>query len=147
MTLDSTGLKNSEEFTARLKLAIGKRSARAFALQCGLSPAGLHHYLSGRSEPTRPVLIKISQMAGVSLEWLMTGRAPMRVRQDAVMIDRETYDTIVLTVEEYLDKTCKRMALQKKIEIYHCLYELFGEEPENVLKEKVHASMPMAAVA
>ena len=65
-------------FAERLRSILGKQSARAFALQAGLSTTAFHHYLKGNSEPTRPVMIAIAKTAGVNIEWLVTGTGPMR---------------------------------------------------------------------
>ncbi len=65
-------------FSDRLCSILGKQSARAFALQAGLSTTAFHHYLKGNSEPTRPVMIAIAETAGVNIEWLATGTGPMR---------------------------------------------------------------------
>ena len=63
-----------EGFPTRLKQAIGKKSIRAFARECGLSDTVLRQYLSGQSEPTRPVLLTIARVADVGLEWLVAGK-------------------------------------------------------------------------
>lgn len=61
------------QFPKRLKTAIGELSARAFAQKIGISGAAVRKYLAGESEPTRPVLIAMADMAGVRVEWLATG--------------------------------------------------------------------------
>ena len=63
-----------EGFPIRLKQVIGKKSIRAFARECGLSDTVLRQYLSGQSEPTRPVLLTIARVAEVGLEWLVAGK-------------------------------------------------------------------------
>lgn len=65
-------------FAERLRQLLGKKSARSFALEAGLSVQSFHKYISGISEPTRPVINSIAETADVSLEWLATGRGPMR---------------------------------------------------------------------
>lgn len=47
----------------------------AMARKIGMSLGGLQGYLAG-GQPTRPVLIKIADVTGVRLEWLMTGEGP-----------------------------------------------------------------------
>jgi transcriptional regulator with XRE-family HTH domain len=73
-------LDNINSFPKRLKMAIGNKSARAFAIECGLSPTGLHQYLSGKSEPTRPAILAIANTAKVNLEWLITGEGEQTSR-------------------------------------------------------------------
>lgn len=71
-------------FPERLKEAIGTKSNRAFALECGVSPTALHQYASGKSDPTRAVLVAIAKTAGVGLKWLATGEGEMRQDKEAV---------------------------------------------------------------
>ncbi|MDD5171217.1 MAG: S24 family peptidase [Syntrophales bacterium] len=66
-------LKGYAGFPERLREVIGERSIREFAEKCTLSDTVLRQYLNGKSEPTRPVIIAITQSAGVRLEWLATG--------------------------------------------------------------------------
>lgn len=63
-------------FPARLRQAIGDKSIRAFARECGFSDSVLRQYLSGQSEPTRPALIAIARTAGVQIAWLVSGQVP-----------------------------------------------------------------------
>lgn len=65
------------DFPERLRKIIADESVSSFASKINLSSAGVHKYLKGISEPTRPVLIAMSEIAGVNLEWLATGNGPM----------------------------------------------------------------------
>ncbi len=65
-------------FPARLQQAIGDRSVRSFASDCGMSDTVVRQYLSGKSEPTRPAIIAIARVSGCSIEWLLTGEGEMR---------------------------------------------------------------------
>ncbi len=75
-------MDSAKSFPERLKMAIGDKSARAFAIECGISPTGLHQYLSGKSEPTRPAIIAIANTAGVDLRWLVTGEGEPSFRDE-----------------------------------------------------------------
>lgn len=77
--MPDTGKK--EDFRLRMQEILGRESMRSFALKCGLSEGAIRNYLSG-GEPTRPALWAISEAAGVSLEWLATGRGPKEPSQD-----------------------------------------------------------------
>lgn len=65
-------------FCERLKTAIGNRSVRGFSRDLGMSDGAVRAYLSGDSEPTRPVLLAMAKVTGVRLEWLSDGTGPMR---------------------------------------------------------------------
>lgn len=64
----------SDDFPGRLKEALGEKSIRGFARECGFSDTVLRQYLNGQSEPTRPALLAIARTAGINLEWLATGK-------------------------------------------------------------------------
>lgn len=66
--------KEVDQFPARLKQAVGDKSIRGFARDCGFSDTVLRQYLNGQSEPTRPALLAIARTAQVSVEWLATGQ-------------------------------------------------------------------------
>ncbi|MGF1567004.1 MAG: S24 family peptidase [Nodosilinea sp.] len=63
-----------DQFPVRLKQAVGDKSIRGFARDCGFSDTVLRQYLNGQSEPTRPALLAIARTAKVSVEWLATGQ-------------------------------------------------------------------------
>ena len=64
-----------DQFPARLKQAVGDKSIRGFARDCGFSDTVLRQYLNGQSEPTRPALLAIARTANISVEWLATGQS------------------------------------------------------------------------
>jgi phage repressor protein C with HTH and peptisase S24 domain/transcriptional regulator with XRE-family HTH domain len=66
-------------FPDRLRKAIGSRSVRSFAAECGLSDTVLRQYLSGKSEPSRIALIAIAREAQVRIEWLISGSGKMNL--------------------------------------------------------------------
>ena len=67
--------KEVDQFPVRLKQAVGDKSIRGFARDCGFSDTVLRQYLNGQSEPTRPALLAIARTAKVSVEWLATGQS------------------------------------------------------------------------
>lgn len=79
----------SEAFGARLYKILDGQSARTFALKAKITPAAFHKYLKCQSEPTRPVLNTIAEVAGVNLEWLSTGRGPMRKEDKPFPLDSQ----------------------------------------------------------
>lgn len=63
----------SDEFTLRLKtLVAAEGSVSALAKKAGISHSGLLRYLAG-GDPSRKVLVALSQAANVDLTWLATG--------------------------------------------------------------------------
>ena len=71
----------------RLELA-GPRGKATFAKQLGLSPSTYDYYESGRLPPA-DVLVRISEVAGVDLRWLITGEQPGQpIRGDHPVVRR-----------------------------------------------------------
>ena len=66
-----------EFFSERLHEAIKGFSVNGFAKKIAVSEAAIRQYLSGKSEPTRPVIEKIARATRVNLEWLIIGEGPM----------------------------------------------------------------------
>lgn len=63
-------------FPQRVEALVGERSVRAFARDCGVTDSAVRKYIAGESEPSRERLVKMADAAGVSVEWLATGRGP-----------------------------------------------------------------------
>jgi len=80
----------SDDFPSRLKEALGEKSIRGFARECGFSDTVLRQYLNGQSEPTRPALLAIVRTADVSVEWLATGQ-PVDGAKDSSKASAEKY--------------------------------------------------------
>ena len=66
----------SEAFGIRLREAKGDESIRSFARRCGFSNALIGAYLKGEKLPGMENLVAIAVAAGVTVDWLATGRPP-----------------------------------------------------------------------
>lgn len=62
-------------FSDRLRQAIGDRSIRSFAAECGISYGAMHKYFSGMTQPTLDNLVILADTLNISIEWLATGKA------------------------------------------------------------------------
>jgi len=60
-------------FSQRLRQVIGNRSVLRFSQECGISDSLMRKYLAG-SQPGLAKLVRLAEVAGVSAEWLATGR-------------------------------------------------------------------------
>lgn len=65
------------DIAARIRDAIGEEPVAAFGRRCGIGESLLRKYLAG-SEPSATNLAKIADAAGVTVDWLATGRGPKR---------------------------------------------------------------------
>jgi len=79
-------------FPQRLKKVIGGQSIRAFALAAGLSEGTLRKYLRNETYPTLDRLVGIVEAGQVCLQWLATGRGPMRAQDRAAAASPGTDD-------------------------------------------------------
>ncbi|MBW7863066.1 MAG: helix-turn-helix domain-containing protein [Candidatus Hydrogenedens sp.] len=69
-TMDKNG---TEGFSERLAELIGSEPVATFAKRCGVPESNIRTYLQGK-RPRVDRLVLIADGAGVSLEWLATGR-------------------------------------------------------------------------
>ncbi|HEJ7192086.1 S24 family peptidase [Serratia marcescens] len=61
-------------FTERLNLIVGSETGRSFARKAGIPYSTFHKYQAGTTQPTLDNLILLANAAGVSVEWLATGK-------------------------------------------------------------------------
>jgi transcriptional regulator with XRE-family HTH domain len=93
----------------------------------------MHQYLSGKSEPTRPVLAAIARAGGVSVSWLAVGE----VEEHASQVDRSNeahlkssikaslLTQVIAGVENGLNELELSLDATKKAELISLLYEHF----------------------
>lgn len=67
-----------DDFPRRLRECIGDEPVAAFARRCGFSEGLIRAYLKDGKRPGMDYLVRMADAAGVSLEWLATGREPKR---------------------------------------------------------------------
>lgn len=72
----SSSFDEHERFCDRLSLVIGDESIRSFALRANLSPPVIKKYVENDSTPNVERLVAIAEAAGVTVEWLATGKGP-----------------------------------------------------------------------
>lgn len=65
-------------FLDRLQVALGDEKIHAFARRSGISDSTLRQYEKG-SMPGLPKLIEIAEATRTTIDWLATGREPMRL--------------------------------------------------------------------
>ena len=71
--MDKPGATADTELKARIREIIGDEAGAAFARRCGIPESLLRKYLNG-SQPSVRNLVVMARAAGVSVEWLATGR-------------------------------------------------------------------------
>ncbi len=82
-------------FPERLQSLIGDGSNRKFSRDIGISYSKLHNYLTGVSAPTLNSLVALAVSTGVNIEWLATGRGPIRRDETSIREVQATYETVI----------------------------------------------------
>jgi len=93
------------DISQRLKIAFSGMKGYEIAEKLGVTKATVSRYLSGKNMPDYNGLIKISEVSGVSIDWLLTGKGPMKLSEVLIEKDKlETYkptaNVIILTPDE-----------------------------------------------
>lgn len=121
-------------FSDRLWESIGDESVLSFAKRAGVSEGVVRKYVKGGAEPTVSRLIAMADAAGVSINWLATGRgsknediANKAFKSD---IDINSLSKAIELLDEALLVTSKSMNPKKKAELISALYELEVSEHE-----------------
>ena len=113
MGFRATEIYSMDTLGARIRLARGNTSQGAFAALIGVSKGSLGGYERDENLPNTDVALKICQQTGFSVEWLLSGRGPMRA--DAASCPQESgpppeaekaapYYARCLKLEEKLEK-------------------------------------------
>jgi phage repressor protein C with HTH and peptisase S24 domain len=71
-------------FSERLEAALQGESLHSFSKRSGIGDSTLRKYLEG-SEPGMDKLLRIADTAGVTLDWLVAERGPMRMGEEESM--------------------------------------------------------------
>jgi transcriptional regulator with XRE-family HTH domain len=73
---------DADALAARLKAIIGDESVSSFARRCGMAESVLRTYLRDGRMPPLDRALAIAAVAGVSVDWLATGRGARGIAQD-----------------------------------------------------------------
>lgn len=124
---------NSDVFAERLRLVLGGESVNSFARKCGVGESLLRKYLAG-GMPGLDKAAAIADVAGVSLDWLATGRGVMRPRASAAhdagtrQVDANLLRETISIVEEWLVLNNRSMEPAKKADVISKLYQFLAED-------------------
>lgn len=109
------------DFPARLRECIGDEPVAAFARRCGFSEGLLRAYLKAEKQPGMARLVRIAEVAGVTLDWLATGRGPKRRAGAQVPVTPDIsaspyarrWEKIMALVEGIEDEAARAAALEE----------------------------------
>ena len=132
-------------FVARMQACAERAgSVNALARKAGLSQSVIRRYFAG-GEPTRKVLIAISNAAEVDFLWLatgagnITGEAGRKAAQGSmpVKLNADSLRLAIETVEESLADSGRHLASDRKADMIAAAYELFTNGEGNIDKSIV----------
>lgn len=111
----------TDAFAARLRECIGDEPVASFGRRCGIPEANLRNYLNGTNKPVYDRLAAIAEVAGVTLDWLATGRGPKRRTDAQVPITPDIsaspyarrWEKIMALVEGIEDEPARAAALEE----------------------------------
>lgn len=126
----------------RIKLAISNESINAFAKRCGLRESTIRNLLKGTTPGVDKVVL-IADTAGVSLEWLITGRGTMQAGHGLTAsaaesapapVDEEIMEEVIAAGLEWTESWSARrkysLTARDKAHIILSLYRLRRGERE-----------------
>ncbi|MDD3553245.1 MAG: helix-turn-helix transcriptional regulator [Deltaproteobacteria bacterium] len=116
------------DFKDRLKQCIREEPVAAFARRCGLPEATIRSYLNGK-KPVYDKLVRIADAAGVSIDWLATGRGSMRPHTHPRTQPIDDIEEKILIMLNDMDEDKKRDVL-KYIQEKKLLMELLEERKQ-----------------
>jgi len=125
MRENTENIKDSS-FTKRLKEAIGKNSIRSFAANCGLSESVLRQYLTGKSDPTRQMLIAIAREGKVTIGWLADG-SDYKDRSFRDNLDETLLADIISELETSAGEYLNKITVKEKAVIISYIYKTMNE--------------------
>jgi Bacteriophage CI repressor helix-turn-helix domain len=100
----------------------------ALAKAAGLSDETLYAYRRKGTDPVRGNLIKIAVAAGVSVEWLATGKDP-------IGWDAQRLREVIEGVENHLRSQRLKMKVRDKAELIALVYEEIAEQEHQQIGE------------
>lgn len=121
-------------FRARLTEAIGDRSVLSFAKECGMSDSLVRKYLAG-TLPGLDKVVVMAQVAGVSVQWLATGKEIPPLGQPQIDYDK---------LEEVMTKTLllfQKRGVKLKPEVQARIIRLLYEYVQRQGKEMDEATL------
>ncbi len=135
--------REKEAFVKRLDIA-ARRVGTLYALAkaAGLSDQTLYDYRRKGTDPSRGNLVALASAAGVSIEWLATGKG----NRSRTAIDLTLLKWSIEAVEEGLvDLELEGISLETKVEMIADTYEMYRKDRRKPERRKVIEIIKSAA--
>ena len=119
---------------SRIKFVRGAETQEAFAAQIGISKGAIGGYERDANSPSADVVLKICSGTNISVEWLMTGRGPMRPSEEPSVATPQPEQT--QPAETQATMPCARCEkLEAKLEKVDGQRDELADENRRLLKE------------
>lgn len=116
------------DFKERLTKVIGDRSVLSFAKECGMSDSLVRKYLAG-TLPGLDKLVVMAEVAGVSVQWLATGKEVAALGQPQIDYDKlEEVTTKILRLFQDRGVKVKPEALARIIRLVYEYVQRQGKD-------------------
>ena len=146
MNPENTSLNDLKDRIGFAVKKIGGQKAASLAL--GISTRSISSYMTGDAEPKLLISKKLSELAGISLDWLATGEGlPEKDSLDEMVkdikVDADLMAEIVKVVNEYLDSLDRELPPEKLGKIYAYLYN-YCHKDEPVRRDNIISLIDIA---
>lgn len=146
MNPENTSLNDLKDRIGFAVKKIGGQKAASLAL--GISTRSISSYMTGDAEPKLLISKRLSELAGISLDWLATGEGlPEKDSLDEIVkdikVDADLMAEIVKVVNEYLDSLDRELPPEKLGKIYAYLYN-YCHKDEPVRRDNIISLIDIA---
>lgn len=130
------------DFKDRLAKAIGERSVLSFAKECGMSDSLVRKYLAG-TLPGLDKVVVMAKVAGVSVQWLATGKEVPPLGQPQIDYDK-LEEVMTKTLRLFLDRGVK-IKPEAQARIIRLLYEYVQRQGKDMDEASLNNVIELAA--
>ncbi len=118
---------SDDYFETGFKIVLNKIGTLQNAARiAGVTAEQVAKWRDGKAKPSFKAVASLANVAGVSLDWLATGREFSE--ETSVKLDRKELLSAIETVEESLTATNRALNPAKKAELILAIYDLFTSE-------------------
>lgn len=135
-------LELEQGFKARLAEAIGSRSVLSFAKECGMSDSLVRKYLAG-TLPGLDKVVVMAHVAGVSVQWLATGKEVPPLGQP--QIDYDKLEEVMTKTLLLFQKRGVKIKPEAQARIIRLLYEYLQRQGEEMDEATLNNVIQLAA--
>ena len=139
-----------DAFCERLQVAIERAGgATSMAYKAGVSTSVINKWKNGKSEPQVTSLVNMAKAAGVSVEWLATGRGESDQEAPSGLgeahIDLDALEEVAVKVLALLDKRRPDLSAKARARIVRLVYEFYIRQEKPMDEASLNNVIELAA--